>query len=49
MAAEQKRKQVHNTLPEKAKTLKDIEDGLSNKDLKEKYNVPKIPYQQGQK
>ena len=37
----QKRKYVHKTLREKCQSLKDLEKGLSNKDVAAKYGVPK--------
>ena len=38
---EQKRKHVHKSLQEKCQALKDIEEGLPNKDAARKYGVPK--------
>ena len=37
----QERKYVHKTLREKCQSLKDLEKGLSNKDVAAKYGVPK--------
>ena len=36
-----KRKYVHKTLREKCQSFKDLEKGLSNKDVTAKYGVPK--------
>ena len=47
MVARQKRKHVHKTLREEAQALKDIEKGLTNKEVAGKYNVSKIPYLHG--
>ena len=41
MLIAQKRKYVHKTLREKCQSLKDLEKGLSNKDVAAKYGVPK--------
>ena len=40
MLIAQKRKYVHKTLWEKCQALKDLEKGLSNKDVAAKYGVP---------
>ena len=37
-----KRKYNHKSLREKCQALKDLEKGMSNKDVAPKYNVPKI-------
>ena len=41
MLIAQKRKYVHKTLREKCQSLKDLEKGMSNKDVAAKYGVPK--------
>ena len=41
LVAGQKRKHVHKTLREKTEALKDIENGLWNKEVAAKCNVPK--------
>ena len=41
MLIAQKRKYVHKTLRGKCQSLKDLEKGLSNKDVAAKYVVPK--------
>ena len=40
LVAGQKRKYIHKTQLEKAQALKEIERGLSNKEVAAKYNVP---------
>ena len=37
----EKRKYIHKTLLEKCQALKDLEKGVSNKDVGAKYGVPK--------
>ena len=41
LLAGQKRKHLPKTLRQKAQALKNIEKGLSNKEVAAKYNVPK--------
>ena len=41
MLVTEKRKYTHKTLREKCQSLKDLENGESNKDVAAKYNVPK--------
>ena len=40
LVAGQKHKHIHKTQLEKAQALKEIERGLSNKEVAAKYNVP---------
>ena len=49
MLIAQKRKYAHKTLQEKCQSFKDLEKGLSNKDVAAKYGVPKSPYLLGLK
>jgi len=42
-----KRKYNHKSLREKCQALKDLEKGMSNKDVAAKYNVPKTLCQLG--